>query len=248
VSPSILISGASDGIGLQLAHFYARQGARLFLLGRRPPSELDASLFTPPCYCRVDLAEGGAARVVTRFLQAQGVEGLDLVFHNAALGSYGPIAEDPPAQIRALLAVNLGAPIALTHALAKTLARAHGKVVFVSSVVASLPSPDYAVYAATKAALDGFARSLRIEWRGRIDVQSIHLGAVRTGFHAKARVPAELLRSARIPTAEQAARAIGRRVRGRRAMPSVGLANGLVGWMGRHGERPLDWLMRRRRS
>ena len=248
MSSSVLITGATDGIGLELARLYAADGARLILLGRRPLEDLDATLFTPETYCRVDLGEADVSGRLLAFLEAQGIDALDLVVHNAALGSYGPIEEDPPEQISALLAVNLRTPIALTHALFASLLRGQGKVVFVSSVVESLACADYAVYAATKAALNGFARSLRIEWKGRIDVQVIHPGAVRTAFHAKARVPEALVSSPRIPSATKVARSIQRIAEGNRATPTLGLFNALLHWLGRHGERPLDWLMRRSRS
>jgi short-subunit dehydrogenase len=113
--------------------------------------------------------------------------------------------------------------------------------------VEALACADFAVYAATKAALDGFARSLRVEWGGRIDVQVIHPGAVRTGFHDKAGVPSALVSSPRLPTAEDAAAQIERLVAGGRRTPTLGVANGLARLVGRRAGRPLDALMRRSR-
>jgi len=89
-----------------------------------------------------------------------------------------------------------------------------GRVIFIGSVAAALPAPDYAVYGATKAALEGFARSLRVELRGRVGVQVIHPGATRTGMHAKAGAPLERMGWTDFPPPERAARQIVRAIAG----------------------------------
>ncbi len=169
--PTVLITGASDGIGLALAQRYRSHGARVLGVGRRPAAEL------PGDYCRVDLTQPFAAAVVADFLRQRGVDALDQLIHCAGVGSYGPIEAQASGAIDTLLDTNLHAPIALTHALLPALAAAAGRVIFIGSVVAALPAPEYAVYGATKAAIEGFARSLRVELRGRVGVQVIHPGA-----------------------------------------------------------------------
>ena len=83
------------------------------------------------------------------------------------------------------IAINLRAPVQIAHALAPRLFEANGQLVMIGSV-AHAGAPKFATYAATKAGLRGFARSLREEWRGRASVQVLHPGAVRTGMHKKA--------------------------------------------------------------
>ncbi|HSM21586.1 MAG TPA: SDR family NAD(P)-dependent oxidoreductase, partial [Rubrivivax sp.] len=144
-----------------------------------------------------------------------------------------------------LLAVNLRAPMALTHALLPRLAATHGAVAFVSSVHAALPAPEFAVYTASKAALDGFARSLRIELAGQVDVLTLWAGATRTGMHAKAGVPAGRLPVERFPSAEATAAGIARTI-DRRRSGSIGAGNGLLHWAGVHLEAPIDGAMRAR--
>ena len=246
--PTVLITGATSGIGLALARRYHAGGARLVLVGRRPLAALEDPLFTTETYCQADLAAPEAAGRVAAHLEARAIDTLDLVFQNAAVGAYGPIEAETAEQIAGQVAVNLAAPIALTQRLAPWLERAGGKVVFVSSVVEALPCADFAVYAATKAALDGFARSLRVEWAGRIEVQVVHPGAVRTDFHRKASVPAELVASPRIPSADDVAGDLVR-LAGRRARtPTLGVGNRVARFVGRRLGRPLDWMMRRRRA
>lgn len=179
--PRILITGASDGIGLALAQHYHWRGARLLLVARRAASALPPELRAHP-YLRCDLAQPYAAEVVAAWLAQQQVAHLDLLVQNAAAGYYGAVQSQPAASIAHLLHLNLWAPLALTHRLLPLL---HGgKVVFVGSVAAALPAPDYAVYAATKAALAGFARALRVELAPTVQVQVIHPGATRTAMHA----------------------------------------------------------------
>ncbi|HEU4326524.1 MAG TPA: SDR family NAD(P)-dependent oxidoreductase [Roseiflexaceae bacterium] len=199
---TVLITGATDGIGLALARLYAARGDRLVLVGRRAPEQLDDPLFTPARYCRADLARRDCAAPVEAFLRSQGIDRLDLLIHNAALGSYGPLEQQPPAQIDALIDVNLRAPIELTYALLPLLWRASGTLALVSSVAAGLPTPPYAVYSATKAALDGLARSLRVELHGAVAVRVIHPGPTRTAMHAKIGAPLDQIGWRRFPPPE----------------------------------------------
>jgi short-subunit dehydrogenase len=143
--------------------------------------------------------------------------------------------------VDSLLRVNLYAPLELTHHLLPRLN--NGQVAFISSVAANAPAPLYAVYAATKSALDGFARSLRVEAGGRPIVQVVRLGAARTGMHAKSGVPAGKFKVEKFPSAEVTAanivRAIARRKSG---SMTLGVGNALLHWVGRHFPAIIDTL------
>ena len=180
----VLITGATDGIGLALARLYAREGAELSLTGRRPGAEMDGDLFAAAAYCPADLTAPDAAMRIGCFLKREGRDQLDLAIFNAGIGWVGPIEQHDPDVIRRLVMVNLAAPIALAHLLLPML---RGRqLVLIGSVAASMPCPSHAVYAATKAALDGLARSLRVELTNQFEVRIIHPGATRTGMHRKA--------------------------------------------------------------
>jgi short-subunit dehydrogenase len=239
---TILITGVTDGIGHALAAHYAAAGAHLVGVGRRPVAAAPPGIFPPAAYCQMDLVQPDAAQAVASFLDALGIDRLDLLIHNAAAGWYGPVAEQSPASIDELLATNLRAPLALTHALLPRLAATHGAVAFVSSVHAALPAPDFAVYTASKAALDGLARSLRIELAGQVDVLTLWAGATRTEMHAKAGVPAGRLPVERFPSAETTAAGIARAI-DRRRSASIGAGNGLLHWAGTHLEAWVDGAM-----
>ena len=243
---TIFITGATDGIGLALARLYAAQGHRLLLLGRRPPASLSDPLFSEATYCQADLAETDAAARVAAWLRGRGVAGLDLLIHNAGGGYHGAIADQSDESIDTLIQVNFLSPVRLTHVLQPWLAAARGKVVFVSSVVTALPTPDYAVYGATKAALEGFARSLRVEWAGSVAVQVVRPGATRTGMHAKIGLTRDILDWERFPPATQVATQLARAVAGNRPVVTLGAANRLLTTAGRVGRPLLDPLMRKR--
>jgi short-subunit dehydrogenase len=245
---TILISGATDGIGLALARHYQQQGAQLILLGRRAPAALDPALLSVAHYCRVDLAQPYCGALVADFLRAQHLPRLDLLIHNAGLGAFGPPATQDAAQISALVAVNLRAPLALTHALLPWLPPQQGQIVFISSVAAALPCPDYAVYCATKAALNGFARALRVELDGTLTVQVIHPGATRTSMHAKSGVPAGRLRVERFPPAERVAAQIAQAIERRTPEATIGASNRLLRLLGRNLGGAIEQAMRRRAS
>ncbi len=236
---NVLITGGTSGIGLELARHYARCGHRVVAVGRRNPDELAEPLPHDCVYCQADLSKSNAAEIVLQTLRDSSIDCLDLLIHNAAVGFIGQPTDQLQNSICELLATNLMAPIELSHACLPLLSKGHfktgspalktssprrGKIVFVSSVVSRFASPDFAVYAATKAALDGFARSLRIELRNAIDVQVIHPGGTRTGFHAKSGA-ATGFNVERFPAAEQVAEKMARAIKGRRRSATIGLGN-----------------------
>jgi short-subunit dehydrogenase len=241
---TILITGASDGIGLELARQLRRGRTRVLGIARRPVMALDAGPHSDSC--RVDLAQPFAAAIVAEFLRRRGVDALDLLIHCAAVGAYGPVEAQTASEIDALLDINLCAPLALTHALLPALARSVGRVVFIGSVAATLPVPDYAVYGATKAALEGFARSLRVELRGQVGVQVIHPGATRTAMHAKAGAPLERIGWAHFPPPARVAQQIRRAIAGGAPVATIGTGNRLLRGAGRHLGWITDPLARRR--
>ncbi len=237
---TVLITGATDGIGKALAQQYSAN-SRLVLVGRRPLTDLDGPLYTETTYCRADLAERDAPHTIRDFLTTHNIERLDVLVHNAGIGSYGPLTDETSERIQDLVNVNYRTPVALTHTLLPWLDGA--KVVFISSVAANLPTADYTVYAATKSALDGFANNLRVELNGYAHVQLIHPGATKTGMHGKIGADA-VLDTSKYPTAEAVATQIKAIIDGDGRGGAIGFSNKALLWAGKHAARLIDTMMK----
>lgn len=229
----IVITGATDGLGLALARQYDAAGGALALIGRRPKTDLADPIFDRHPYWQVDLAEPGAAEAIADRAELAGINQIDLLIHNAGAGYYGPIEDEDPAAIDRLIRLNLETPVLMTRALLGPLRRAHGKIVFIGSVASGLPSPEYAVYAATKAALESVARNLRHELLGQVRVQCIRPGAIKTGMHKKLGMDLESIGWRRFPSAEATARRIARAIETDHSPTTIGLGNWAISLAGR---------------
>jgi short-subunit dehydrogenase len=240
VFKTVLITGATSGLGLELAKLYTPD-SRLLLLGRKPLSKLDDKLFHDHAYCQCDLSKPTCAEVVLETLEVEGITELDLLIHNAGVGYYGQFCMQPDTSIGELLAVNVYAPIRLTHALLPYIKRTKGKVVFVSSVAANLPVANYSVYGATKAALSGFARNLRLE-QSNVSVQTIYPGAIRTEMHSRS--GAKHLAQRKFPSAERVAKQVVAAIGTNKAEVTLGFNNQLLRNAGYYATRVTDFFAR----
>lgn len=233
---SILITGATDGLGLELFRLFRRSGDRVFGLGRRLHDSFPH--LSAENYLQVDLAAPNLAQRFQKAWEDVGSPTFDIVIHNAGVGYLGSLAEQSEMSVRDLVRVNLIAPILITRLLLPELLVSGGKLVFVSSVTASLPTPSFAAYGASKAALEGFARSLKVELAGRVQVQVIRPGATRTGMHQKVGMAKE--KTLRFASPEKVAREMFQAIQGRDSVVTPGLANKFLSLLG-----PLfKWLPR----
>lgn len=239
--PIVLITGSSGGLGRALCAAFATCGAEVIAHARE---RSDAPAGFPVVVA--DLAGADAADQVMAQLRALG-RTPDIVVHNAAVGWYGaPDALDTE-RLDELLGVNVWAPIALTQALLPAIRARRGAIAFVSSVAAAVPAPDYAAYAATKAALDGFARNLRIELAGVVDVLSLWPGGIQTNMHARSGVPDAHVAGWRLAGPATVAANIAQKVLARRA-GAIGLGPTLLRWAGHQAEHLVDALAPRPRA
>ncbi len=243
---TVLITGATDGIGLALARLYQGSGWRVLTHGRKDRSQLPReAFFSESTYCQFDLSRPGSGKILQKFLTDQRIDSIDILILNAGLGYYGPVQDQSAESIQELLEVNLHSPMEITQALLSLVEKAHGKIAFISSVATALPCPEFGVYTATKASLEGFARSLRIELSGRVDVRLIHPGGTHTGMHEKCGIPSTKMDWTRFPSAETVAEKIVHSLSGARSQHTIGTSNRLARLAGRHLEGLLDGTMRR---
>jgi short-subunit dehydrogenase len=185
---SVVLTGASGGIGSALAAALARAGAQVLLVGRRgaPLAALAESLGGTRNERVSALAADittAAGRAAIRDIAA--ARGCNALVNNAALPCFGAFADADAAQIDTVLLTNLVAPIQLTLALLPRLkAQPQARVLNIGSATGRLGVPGFAVYGAGKFGLRGFSETLRRELADTsVRVQYLGPRATRTGLN-----------------------------------------------------------------
>ncbi|HMO59718.1 MAG TPA: SDR family NAD(P)-dependent oxidoreductase [Roseiflexaceae bacterium] len=183
---TVIITGASAGIGAATAHAFAAAGARLVLVARDPHrlQQLVDHIPGMPLPIAADLADPAAPLLIAERSVAS-FGRIDIVIHNAGVGLAAPIATLNPSDLTAALAVNLFAPLTLTQAVLPHM-QPRGQLIFISSVVGLRALPFAGGYAASKAALDRIVEALRVELLGSgVAVTLVRPGTTSTGFNMR---------------------------------------------------------------
>ena len=186
--PLALVTGASSGIGVDLARELAKAGHDLVLVARTaaPMAALAKELEAQGAAATVlaaDLSQAGAAARLAEDLAGRGLA-VDVLVNNAGLGANGRFDESDPRRIAEMLHVNVVALTELTRLLLPAMvARRRGRVLLVASTAAFQPGPQMAVYCATKAYVLSFGEAIAYELRGTgVTVTTLCPGATETNF------------------------------------------------------------------
>jgi short-subunit dehydrogenase len=190
-SQTVLITGASSGIGRSLAVALAARGSSLVLVARRAgrleslAAELRAAHRVQVTAIPFDLAAPDAGTELRDAAASRGVTVTSLV-NNAGFGTFGQFLDEDPARLAREIAVDVSAPVQLCHAfLPQLVAAGTGFLVNVASMAAYTPTPRMAVYGAAKAFVLSFTESLWAELRGTgLTVFALSPGATSTEFNA----------------------------------------------------------------
>ncbi|HEX2064258.1 MAG TPA: SDR family NAD(P)-dependent oxidoreductase [Acidimicrobiales bacterium] len=187
---TVLVTGATSGIGRETALLLARRGAAVWATGRSGESLAELTGAHPS-----GAGPGSVTPVVAdlssetdRAALVEAVGPVDVLVNNAGIGWTGLVEEMPPAAVRQLFEVNVLALIDLTKlVLPGMLRHGHGHVVNVASVASWVAVPPLTVYSATKFAVQGFSEGLAREVAGRgVRVSTVNPGPVATLFWARA--------------------------------------------------------------
>ncbi|WP_369217280.1 SDR family NAD(P)-dependent oxidoreductase [Streptomyces flavofungini] len=189
-----VVTGASAGIGADLARGLAARGYGLWLTARSADAlealagELRAAHRVPVRVRPCDLADPAARDALVAELAAEPVA---VLCANAGFPTCGPLSANDPVREAAQVQVNVVALHALTQALLPgMLARRRGRVLVTGSLAGHQPVPTAATYSATKAFANTFAEALHGELRGTgVSCTLLAPGPVRTGFYAVGGVP-----------------------------------------------------------
>jgi short-subunit dehydrogenase len=186
---TILITGASAGIGAEFARRLAARGAHLVLVARRAgrldelAAAIRAEFGVTVTSLPFDLGRPGIGQALSLELAGRGIEITGIV-NNAGIGSYGPFHDEDPSWVDAEIALNITALVDISRVFIDRLRAADaGLLINVASMAAYQPSPKMAVYAATKAFVLSFTEALWYESRGTgLRVLALSPGATETEF------------------------------------------------------------------
>jgi short-subunit dehydrogenase len=163
-----LITGASAGIGAEIARIFAANGHRVALVARRTDrltalaNEIIASGGAVPIVFPCDLTQADAGDKIAAVLAAEAVE-VEYVVNNAGYGLFGAAIERDRAEQLGIIAVNIRTLTDLSLRFSDQLIRHRGGILNVGSIAGFLPGPGMAVYYASKAYVLSFSEALRRE-------------------------------------------------------------------------------------
>jgi len=187
-----LITGASAGIGAELARIFAAKGYRVALIARRADrlselaNEITAAGGAAPIVIACDLEASDAGEVIAKALAAADVE-VEYIVNNAGYGLFGNAVDLDLAAQLGIIAVNVRALTDLSLRFSESVIRHRGGILNIGSIAGFLPGPGMAVYYASKAYVLSFTEALRQELAPYgVRVTVVCPGPVPTEFQSRA--------------------------------------------------------------
>ena len=243
---TVLITGASGGIGYELAKLFARDRHNLVLVARsadklaRVATDLQAHGVTVKTIA-LDLTHPPAPKFLFDQLQREGIA-IDMLINNAGFGTFGEFAQLPEAEILGQIDLNIRALTELTRLfLPPMIARHSGRVMNVASTAAFQPGPLMAVYYATKAYVLSFSGAIANELaHSGVTVTCFCPGATDTDFAQRAGIEnSRIFKTFGAMSAEKVALDGYRAVMERRTLAISGAHNWIVAQSTRFAPRKL---------
>jgi hypothetical protein len=241
-----LITGASMGIGKELAKIFAADGRDLVLVARSEDKlrslgqELESAHGITAHVVPADLTDPGAPASIFASLESKGLQ-IDYLVNNAGFGTTGAFAEGVLQPQMDMIQVNIDALVALTHlALQGMLARKKGRVLNIASTAGFQPGPDMAIYYATKAFVLMFSEGIAEEVRDAGVTVTAHCpGATVTNFADTAGNAKSILFRLGAAPADKVARHAYRSMMRGKVVAIEGLMNWLTAFSVRFSPRAL---------
>ena len=190
-----VVTGASSGIGYELAKLLAKDGKNIVVLARRQDklealkTEIESKYGTMVRVLPKDLSDPKAPPEIFSELEKEHIN-VDVLVNNAGFGVYGKFSETELQKELEMVQVNLVSLIHLTKLLLKGMMRnKSGYILNVASLCAFTPVPLESVYCSTKAGVLHFSEALANELKGTgVSVTSLCIGLAETGFHKRAKM------------------------------------------------------------
>lgn len=234
-----LVTGASSGIGAELARVLAEEGANLVITARRKDrlealaTELREKHGVEVRVVQSDLEEPDAPAKLLAETEGAGLA-VDVLVNNAGFGAYDDFVAVPWAKTRGIIQVNLVALTELMHLfLPRMIARRHGRVMNVASMGAYMPTPTFAVYTSTKVYVRNLTEAVDFELKGTgVRAISVCPGGTTTEFldAADQQLKGGMAKLAMM-SAERCARISVRKMLAGRRNVVTGFLNALTCWL-----------------
>lgn len=183
-----IVTGASSGIGLEIAKLAAREGYDLLVAADTPLVDAAAGLKDLGVEVRQVECDLATQQGVDQLLDAAGGRDIDVLVANAAHGLGGPFLDQAPRDWRHIIDTNITGTLLLLQAGLKSMvARGEGRVLIVGSIAGHVPGPFNATYNATKAFIDNFAAAVTNELKDSgVTITCLKPGATDTAFFERA--------------------------------------------------------------
>ncbi len=214
MNQTVLITGASSGIGMELAKIHASEGDHMVLVARnlkkleQLKSEIESEHRVNVMLIKKDLSFTDAAREVHREVSKQKIQ-IDYLINNAGFGDYGWFYETNWEKEQQMISLNITALTQFCKLyLPEMVKRGSGKIMNVASTASFQPGPGMAVYYATKAYVLHFSEALHSEVRKKgVTVTALCPGATESGFSAAAGMEdSKLFKGKKLPSSADVAR------------------------------------------
>jgi len=244
VSKTALITGASGGIGYELALLFARDGYDCILVARSQDKlkelagRLESEHRAKTVVIGKDLSRPSSVDEIYEEVTASSMQ-VDVLVNNAGFPVFGPFVETDLRTELEMLQVNVVALTALTKLFLKGMVeRRAGRILNLASTAAFLPGPLMAVYYASKAYVLSFSQALANELRGTgVTVTALCPGPTRTGFQKRGVMEDSRLVQGNIADAASVALAGYRGLMAGKTIVIPGVSNQLIPWVVRLSPR-----------
>ena len=210
MNKTVLITGASSGIGLNFSHKFAGSGHDVILVARSEEKlrtlsqEIENQYGVKAYVFKADLSKPEASKKLYEEIKAKGIR-VDILINNAGFGLFGEFEETDISKELDMIQVNITALTELSKYFGKEMvSRKSGQILNVASTAAFQPGPLMAVYYATKAYVLSFSEALANEWEPHgVKVTALCPGATRTGFSDAAELQSSKLFQSGVMSVEE---------------------------------------------
>jgi uncharacterized protein len=213
MSNTALITGASNGIGLELAYIHAQKGGDLVLVARNLKrleeikSEIETKYKVNVHVMGKDLSFKDAALDVYNEVKSLSIQ-VDYLINNAGFGDYGMFTETSWEKEEQMINLNITALTQLTKLFLKEMvSKGSGKIMNVASIASFIPGPLMSVYFATKAYVLHFSEAIYNEVQDKgVTVTALCPGATESGFQSVANLnESKMIKGKKLPTSKEVA-------------------------------------------